>query len=65
MQSSFLRRRVGVRAAFEVLRGMSFYETPLESPRFVLNSLLLFLDCLCVTKRQIIFIKQDLQISIS
>ena len=34
MQSSFLRRRVGVRAAFEVLRGMTFYETPLESPRF-------------------------------
>lgn len=32
MQSSFLRRRVGVRAAFEVLRGMTFYETPLESP---------------------------------
>ncbi|XP_066931641.1 two pore channel protein 2-like [Clytia hemisphaerica] len=32
MQSSFLRRRVGVRAAFEVLRGMAFYETPLESP---------------------------------
>jgi len=33
MQSSFLRRRVGIRAAFEVLRGSTFYSNPIESPR--------------------------------
>ena len=32
MQQSFLRRRVGVRAAFEVLRGSTYLGTPMEVP---------------------------------
>lgn len=41
MQSSFLRRRCGVRAAFEVLRGSTFYNNPIDIPRYVFRKLAL------------------------
>lgn len=53
MQSSFLRRRTGVRAAFEVLRRSSFYATPLASPGSCIDvsAVKALLDCVRFSKK--------------